>query len=412
MFSDDDDVTKHAAELERIHETITTQEPSPSLFDADDCKENQSSCPVIDGDPIYRHILQERKRPLRDVFILPFVPPSKTHDEYEFGSDQDFSDEENDCSTSGGSRPPSTESCDAGRSTPGWRSHSSLSASSTPLLDRRRRRRLQKLRDAVIATRTTASDDDQEFVPGLSTFESLLTDQETLTMKLRPRRELWNADDELPLADVQLQVVLEQSKREAEASCTKRSDEESLESKAPNNDNEEETDFAFLPRSDLCTPKGESKRKRSRLYTPRKGTPVAIKKRQLKVTQSAPSKWVKLLNYPFLSAVLTPTLFVRRTLKSTKSGSRNDSMEPRFSDSDYDLPLAHFADTSSEVRRRNGTRSTVKRRKCRRSSGDDDYKGSDTEMPLSEIRHRYRSIRWSDKLKRRRIDYSGMDWDE
>ncbi|RCN28961.1 hypothetical protein ANCCAN_25289 [Ancylostoma caninum] len=79
----------------------------------------------------------------------------------------------------------------------------------------------------ISATRTTASDDDQEFVPGLSTFESLLTDQETLTMKLRPRKELWNADDELPLADVQLQVVLEQSKREAELASSKRSTEES-----------------------------------------------------------------------------------------------------------------------------------------------------------------------------------------
>ncbi|RCN30052.1 hypothetical protein ANCCAN_24181 [Ancylostoma caninum] len=399
MFSDDDDVSKHAAELERIHETITTQgihrgngylqEPSPTPFDADDCKENQSSCPFIDGDPIYRRILQERKRPLRDVFMLPFVPPSKTHDEYEFESDQDFSDEENDCSTSGGSRPPSTESCDACRSTPGRRSHSSLSASSTPLLDRRRRRRLQKLRDAVIATRTTASDDDQEFVPGLSTFESLLTDQDTLTMKLRPRKELWNADDELPLADVQLQVVLEQSKREAELASSKRSSEANLSTKAANNDSEEKTDFASLPRSDLCTPKGESKRKRSRLGTPRTGTSATIKKRQLKATQSAPSK---------------------RALKSSRS--RNDSMERRFSDSDYDLPLAHFADASNDVSRRNGIRSSVKRKRGRRSSADGDYKGSDTEVPLSEIRRRYRSIRWADKLKRRRIDYTGMDWDE
>ncbi|EYC22665.1 hypothetical protein Y032_0017g3478 [Ancylostoma ceylanicum] len=188
MFSDDDDVSKHAAELERIHEAISVQESPSTTFDADDCKENQSSCPFIDGDPIYRRILHERKRPLRDVFILPFVPPSNTHDEYEFGSDQEYSNERNDCSTSDGSRPPSTESCDAGRSTPSRRSHSSLSASSTPLLDRRRRRRLQKLRDAVIATRATASDDDQEFVPGLATFESLLEDQETLTMKLRPRK--------------------------------------------------------------------------------------------------------------------------------------------------------------------------------------------------------------------------------
>ncbi|RCN28960.1 hypothetical protein ANCCAN_25288 [Ancylostoma caninum] len=119
------------------------------------------------------------------------------------------------------------------------------------------------------------------------------------------------------------------------------------------------------------------------------GTPVTIKNRQLKATQSAPSK---------------------RALKSSRS--HNDSMERRFSDSDYDLPLAHFAGASNDVSRRNGVRSSVKRKRGRRSSADGDYKGSDTEVPLSEIRRRYRSIRWADKLKRRRIDYTGMDWDE
>lgn len=41
--------------------------------------------------------------------------------------------------------------------------------------------------------------------------------------------ELWNADDDLPLADVQLQIVLEQSKKDAEAyDCLEQSTEGSL----------------------------------------------------------------------------------------------------------------------------------------------------------------------------------------
>ncbi|EYC39191.1 hypothetical protein Y032_0669g1356 [Ancylostoma ceylanicum] len=104
-------------------------------------------------------------------------------------------------------------------------------------------------------------------------------------------------------------------------------------------------------------------------------------------------------------------LVLRRALKSSRRGN-HDSVEQRFSDSDLDLPLTHFVDASSDVHRRSGTRSTVKKKRSRRSSGDDDYEGSDTEVPLSEIRRRYHSIRWSDKLKRRRIDYSNMDWDE
>ncbi|VDM69625.1 unnamed protein product, partial [Strongylus vulgaris] len=121
-------------------------EPYP-LSDIADFKENRtSSC--FNKDPIYRRILQDRRRPLHDVFLLPLITPSN-QDDYEFRGDEDFLEEQANPSPRSESRQTSRDQFDSpcnNLDRPG----SAHSASHTALLCRRRKQRLQKLRDAIM----------------------------------------------------------------------------------------------------------------------------------------------------------------------------------------------------------------------------------------------------------------------
>ncbi|KAK6730337.1 hypothetical protein RB195_007042 [Necator americanus] len=371
MFSDDDDVSRHAADLEQIHKSIALNEPSFLPFNSAYCKENQISCTRLEKTPIYRRLHPERRCPLGEVFVKPFVPVTNSNDEYEFGSDHDACNEQAVRSSFSYSRPPSTESSASSGSATDQRPNTPLSTSNTPRLDRRKRLRLQKLRDAVIAARSTASDDDQEFVPGPCEFGSLLDDQETPTRKLRPRRELWNSDDDLPLADVQLQVVLDISEKEAQAFAALKRSSECVSPAEANTTDHDVDDFAYLPTSQPIQSnlKRGAKRKRTQLSTPKAGDSDTFSPRSVKVTRTATS---------------------RRKRRHT-TGECHTLTEGQ-SDSDMDQPLSHFA-TFSDVHKM--SRSTAKKKKSRLSCGnstDEEYKGSDSEMPLSEIRRRQRIV--------------------
>ncbi|ETN73073.1 hypothetical protein NECAME_04381 [Necator americanus] len=94
MFSDDDDVSRHAADLEQIHKSIALNEPSFLPFNSAYCKENQISCTRLEKTPIYRRLHLGRRCPLGEVFVKPFVPVTNSNDEYEFGSDHDACNEQ------------------------------------------------------------------------------------------------------------------------------------------------------------------------------------------------------------------------------------------------------------------------------------------------------------------------------
>ncbi|CAJ0594103.1 unnamed protein product [Cylicocyclus nassatus] len=353
---DDDDVSKHEAKLEQIHKALVTKEPHRAL--TDDSKENEPSLFYLNEDPVCLRILREREGPIQNVFARPFASPAKHGDVFEFDSSE--------CkhSNDSESRPMSATSMYSSSSSS--RPCSALSGSHTPSLSRRRRQRLQKLREAIIACH--AGEDDEEFVPPVADMESSEAEN-TPKMMLRPRRELWNTDDDLALADIQLQVVLEKSKKDL-GSFDACSGSKSSKINVP--ERYDDDDFAFLPSADLCTPRTRSKRT------------------SLGDSNSVPTDKRKRKRH---NAVLV-------------------SKDQRGSDADEDLPLSHFVASRSGTAGQNGSRSMSRKRKLSTNYDDDDYKAPYTDAPLSEIRRRYRSMRRRDGLKQRKIDYSDMDWDD
>ncbi|WKX89017.1 hypothetical protein Q1695_008568 [Nippostrongylus brasiliensis] len=204
MFSDDEDVSRHGAVLDTIHDDIVkrAKTPEPTILFED--KENIERVPYlkfVEKDPICREILAERQRPVGDVWILPMAPPSKCEDEYEFPFDQ----ESPGVQTIKQESPDSAERTPSrGCSAPRTRSNS-LSESCTPRIQRRKLLRLQQLLEATEGGPSGHSDDDEAFIPTLSVddYEALYEEQAELKMRLRPKREVWSAEDDLPLEDVQ-----------------------------------------------------------------------------------------------------------------------------------------------------------------------------------------------------------------
>lgn len=275
VFSDDEDVSKHASTLDNIHGIIVEHmKPCVDWESGCDLKENQPRAGAnssIENDPIYRQMLAEKRRPLGDVFILPMARPSKTQDEYQFVTDSEPTDDKVECQnfvespSSAGTLISCTPLRSASRT-------NSRPASSTPRIYSRKRQRIRKLLDAELDIRSSQSDDDQEFVPELtvSTYESLCKLQPVLTMNLRPRKGLWTAEDDLPLSDIRQILYINGLESTSADSVT---DICMTEKQKPQENHEADScdEFAFLPSSSSFAPVEQLTPKRSR-FTSSKGS--------------------------------------------------------------------------------------------------------------------------------------------
>ncbi|KAK6054287.1 hypothetical protein COOONC_08210 [Cooperia oncophora] len=244
--------------------------PSNSMI-ADDSKENQSQNAFdvcLANDPISRRILAEKRRPLGDVFILPMAKPAKDLNEYEFCSDTENQKEQIATPARQMEHTPlasTTQSVRSIKSNP-------MSSSNTPRLSHRKRARLRRLFEAEIDVHHPQSDDDQEFIPLLSTseYESLLREKPTLEMSLRPRKEIWADEDELPLYDIQSIMRMDSLDNETSSKLDKRDVEKEPQKNPPTDD--DCADFAFLPSSFHPTKDDRRTPKRSRNALERGGS--------------------------------------------------------------------------------------------------------------------------------------------
>ncbi|KAJ1373148.1 hypothetical protein KIN20_035487 [Parelaphostrongylus tenuis] len=204
VFSDDEDVSMHAAALEESHTSIMSK-PHPSESSEADEKENVLRS-VFKNDPVSLRVLADRNRSPGDVFILPMVAPSRLRDEYEFPSDSKDSLGQSSSFVQRKSCSFSKEYSDSpeGTSRRQTKIKSPSSTSSTPRTSHRKRLRLRQLREVGMSIgQPSESDDDEEFTPKRSVLdsESPSGSQAVFTMRLRPRKDLWSCEDDLPLAE-------------------------------------------------------------------------------------------------------------------------------------------------------------------------------------------------------------------
>uniref|UniRef100_A0A7I4XWJ3 G patch domain-containing protein 2-like n=1 Tax=Haemonchus contortus TaxID=6289 RepID=A0A7I4XWJ3_HAECO len=350
MFSDDEDVSRHAAELDQVHDNLIYSEKcSPNFLALDDSKENQPKSAFglsIETDPICRRILAEKRRPFGDVFILPMVKPARGGDEYAFSN--------SDSEKSKGpvthlrtlnrskERTQSVKASPAGQRLLDACSMKSSPASllNTPRLSYRKKARLRRLFHAGIETQQSQSDDDQDFIPSLSIseYESLLREKPRLEMDLRPRKG----------------GLCERIARSTE--CERNS---SVKNRQPS----------------VCRNQGLSGRRRHI------------------DSDSEPDE--PLINFTRRNMGQS---FVCRNQGPLGSRRHIDS------DSELDEPLLSFTRSGRDRKRKWSQRSERKLHSTVHSSSDDNCSISDDDVPLSVIK-RHCTLR-----SRKQVDYSDMDY--
>ncbi|KAK5979886.1 hypothetical protein GCK32_004364 [Trichostrongylus colubriformis] len=369
MFSDDEDVSRHEALLDKVHDTIIQCRNCFSNFttvvDSKENEENQlQSTPdfCIESDPICRRILAEKQRPLGDVFILPMAKPAKNGNEYEFSSDAVLENELVSTPTRSLKRSP------MGHTSAAIRTRSkSASASNTPRFSHRKRTRLRKLFHAEINLQRSESDDDQEFIPSLPTsdYESILRETPELKMNLRPRKELWTDEDELPLYDIQA-IMRMDSLNNAISEPKENSLEEKPQVRSEKCLDEDDcTDFAFLPSIFLPTTAVEEFVSKSSRDTPRK-------------------------DYSNTAACVRNASSKKRVQHSACENLPLRAKRRHCdSNSDMDAPLSHFiASSKSDCGRKSSHHPTKRPRLVDDSSSDDICVIADDNVLLSDIKRR------------------------
>ncbi|KAK6028038.1 hypothetical protein OSTOST_05922, partial [Ostertagia ostertagi] len=338
MFSDDEDVSRHAAVLDQVHDTIIhSKKWSSNSVAADNSKENQSRTTLVslENDPVCRRILAEKRRPLGDVFILPMTKPASDGNEYEFSSDTEKGKNQDSTPTRSMDRTPSANTSTAPQSRRSTRSNS-VSSSNTPRLSYRKRTRLRRLFKASVyasffyscfETRQSQSDDDQEFIPSLSIpeYESLLRERPESKMSLRPRKELWTDEDELPLYDIQSIMRMDSMDNEICSKSEKPSVEQDPKKSCCNED--DCADFAFLPSIFLSKGAEELTPKCSR-RTPGRGSSKRKSRRSTRCDRKASE----------MKTVHPPT---------SENLPSNAKRRHSGSDTDMDAPLSLFTKSRS-----------------------------------------------------------------